>query len=47
MSVRCIMVSLDGVAVEGEEVGATAGRCEDPAGGVQSVPCVDLADCVG
>ena len=39
--------SLDGVAVEGEEVGATAGRCEDPVGGVQPVPCVDLADCVG
>ena len=47
MTGRRIIMSLDGVAVEGEEVGATSGRSEDPAGGVQPVPCVDLADCVG
>ena len=41
------VIAFDGVAVESEEVGAAAGRGEDPAGRVQPVAGVDLADCVG
>ena len=41
------VVALDGVAVEGEEVGAAAGRGEDPGGGDHPVAGVDLADGVG
>ena len=38
------VVALHGVAVEGEEIGSLSRRSENPAGGIQSVPSIYVAN---